>query len=65
MEIVGVHVLVIPIPNIELTPNIETISHVEPTNQALQSDANDEIAESSNPLQNSANEGEIVSCNFS
>lgn len=57
--------LVIPIPNIEPTPNIESISHVELTNQALQDDANEEIAESSNQVQSTANEGELVSCNFS
>ncbi|CAG8663894.1 3718_t:CDS:2 [Ambispora gerdemannii] len=38
------------------TSNVKSIFHVELTNQVLQSDANEEIAESSSQLQDSANE---------
>ncbi|CAG8696063.1 6148_t:CDS:1, partial [Ambispora gerdemannii] len=43
------------ISNIESTSNVKSIFHVKLTNQA-QNDANEEIAESSSQLQDSANE---------
>ncbi|CAG8555213.1 5369_t:CDS:2 [Ambispora gerdemannii] len=44
------------ISNIKPTSNVKSIFHVELTNQTLQSDTNEEIAESSSQLQDSANE---------